>query len=133
MLWWGTTENLGVAWSQLTFQTTNKTQAGVFFHQAAKRQTQKLIASQKYMAKSESKRKLQKIKLENLKQSTSKKARYHYGSNLDDSPDVSAERLKELFNEFVDKNLKKSEKEVTEIEKQTVNQSDNELWKKNGK
>ena len=144
-------KNLGVAWSPLTFQTTTKTQAGVFFHQAAKRQTQllnvrlagehlfgellftwlslvvsmvmsfvlsffprgvldeilnliesvsedfptysqKLIASQKYKAKPENKRNLQTRKLENLKQSTSKKARYHYGSNLDDSPDVSAER-----------------------------------------
>ena len=38
--------------------------------------------------------------------------------------------LKELCNDFVDKNLKKSEKEITEIEKQTVDQSGNELWKK---
>ena len=96
-------KNLGTAWSPLTFQTVTGTQAGSYFHQAVKRQNQKLRASQKCKAKPESKIIRQKRNLEYIKQSSSKKAKRDYGSNLDDTPDVSKERLQELSDAFLKK------------------------------
>ena len=111
-------KTLGTAWSPLTFQSVTGTQAGTYFHQAVKRQNQKLRASQKYKAKPESKIIRQKRKLEDIKQSSSKKAKREYGSNLDDTPDVSNDRLQELSDAFLKKkSISKTKQEIENIEK----------------
>ena len=103
-------KNLGVIWSPVTFQTVTGTKAGTHFIHSAKRQSQKLLASKKYQSKPESKIIRRKRKLNDLKQNTSKKAKLSYGSNLDDSTDVSEQKLKELCDSFLENNIKKDRK-----------------------
>ena len=105
-------KNIGVAWSPLTFQNVTRMQAGTNFHLYARRQMQKTCASQKYKRKPESKVLRRKRKLQDLKQGASKKANFHYGSNLDDTPDVSPETLDRLCKEYLQKHVKKNEEQI---------------------
>ena len=105
-------------------------QAGTNFHLYARRQMQKTCASQKYKRKLESKVLRRKRKLQDLKQGASKKANFHYGSNLDDTPDVSPETLDRLCKEYLQKHVKKNEEQIKLIEKQSVQQADSVIWKK---
>ena len=123
-------KNLGSAWSPLTFQTATQTEAGIYFHQLARRQTQQLVSSKKYKAKPESKDIRRKRKLNDLKETTSKKAKIAYGSNLDDTPDVSKEKLAELCAAFLNKNIRKNEDEIQAIENASVEQCNSDIWKK---
>ena len=123
-------KNIGASWSPLTFQNVTGTQAGTYFIQNARRQEQKLTASKKYKAKPESKTIQRKRKLCELQQSQSKKAKYHYGSNMDDSPDVTHEKLEQLCDTFMNHNVVKTEAEIKVIEKSSVDQVNSEIWKK---
>ena len=123
-------KNLGTGWSPVTFQTVTETPAGIYFHQLARRQTQKLVASKKYKAKPESKVKRRKRKIQNVTESNSKKAKIAYGSNLDDSPDVNSEKLKQLCETFMKEKVTKTDEEIKSIENDSIEQSNSDIWKK---
>ncbi|XP_053391946.1 uncharacterized protein LOC128554670 [Mercenaria mercenaria] len=123
-------KNLGIAWSPLTFQTVTRTLAGVYFHQGARKQAQKRTASMKYKSKPDSKNIRRKRKLHSLKESCSKKAKFHYGSQLNDAPDVPADKLSGICQRFYEMRVHKNETEIADLQKNTVDQSASQLWKK---
>lgn len=88
------------------------------------------MSSKKYKAKPESKDIRRKRKLDELKETTSKKAKIAYGSNLDDTPDVSKEKLAELCDAFLNKRIRKNDDEIQAIENASVGQCNSDLWKK---
>ncbi|XP_053403226.1 uncharacterized protein LOC128558323 [Mercenaria mercenaria] len=85
----GLRKNLGIALSPLTFHKVTQMQPGQNFYQGVRRQSQKRQSSVKYNKKPESKTLRRKRKFQDLKVSQSKRAKIDYGSNLDDTPDIS--------------------------------------------
>lgn len=83
-------KTIGVAWSRLAFQNVTislNMQRG----KARNVLLQRNIKQNLRVKQSEEKRKLCE-----MNQSQSKKAKLHYGSSLDDSPDVDRDKLKEV-------------------------------------
>ncbi|XP_060577969.1 uncharacterized protein LOC132735083 [Ruditapes philippinarum] len=123
-------KNIGVEWSPITFNHVTKEPAGVFFLSGVRRQAQLLNASSKYKAKPDSKNVRRKRKLEDIAVNNSKKAKLHYGSNLDDSPDVSQSKLKELCDNFLKSQVKISDTDILNIQNNTIDQSLSDTWRK---
>ena len=120
----------GPAWSPMVYsQVTGKRADDVFLGTYRKR-AKRYVDTRKRQATATFKKQRSKKKLTATKVSTSKKAKKGYGPEvLDDTEDISAEKLDKVSRAYYEKNVNVSEVQAQTIELQTRGQSDNVKWK----
>ena len=126
--------NEGPKWSPLVWEKTTGTKAGEHFQNEYEKRETKVLTNNISKRKPENKLKRWKRKMKSANESNNKKARLEYGPNARDIDlDVSTEELNEKINQFLEKKINISSKEINQIEKETKEQSNSKIWKEERK
>ena len=123
-------KNLGPAWSPSIYQKSIGIKPGIFFCNTFRQKALKHKRSLTSQKKEEVAAKRRKRKNINTLENHSKKAKVEYGPGvLDNSPDITKERLHELCNLFLKRRIERTCDEIEQIENTTKDQSLSMVWK----
>ena len=126
--------NEGPKWSPVVWEKATGTDAGNHFKNEYEKRETKLMTNNKWKSKPENKVKRWKRKMKSVNESNSKKAKLEYGPNaLDVQPDVSPLKLNERMEQFLEKEINVPSIQISQIEKDTKEQSHSKVWKQERK
>ena len=122
--------NEGPKWSPKVWEKTTGTAAGEIYNSLYEKREKCVENNTRSKSTKESKLKRWKRKSKLTRESNSKKAKLEYGKGARDvEPDVSAGELNKKMEQYIEKEINVSEKEINDIEEQTKRQSECKLWK----
>ena len=126
--------NEGPKWSPVVWEKATGTDAGNHFKNEYEKRETKLMTNNKWKSKLENKVKRWKRKMKYVNESNSKKAKLEYGPNaLDVQPDVSPLKLNERMEQFLEIEINVPSIQISQIEKDTKEQSHSKVWKQERK